>query len=236
MSRRLLSSSDRSTRTALTACWLPAHNRSSRRAGLTAGLPARRPHRRGPRDVVDAWSPAKWLKQSPDAGAQRFISCRLGAKRRHPEKGPSDTCKMATTTAFSHVALACVDPLATERFYTTHFGFQRARVVPLGDKQVVYLKLGDVYLELFPARDKSRPLPRPSEDGPWFPSLRHLAFQVVDVDAQLSAMGADAVKTLGPLNFDEFIPGWRSVWVEDPDGNIVEISQGYVDEANPPPL
>ena len=49
-------------------------------------------------------------------------------------------------------------------------------------------------------------------------------------------MGTDAVITLGPMSFDAFIPGWRTVWVKDPDGNIVEISQGYVDEVNPPPL
>ena len=47
-------------------------------------------------------------------------------------------------------------------------------------------------------------------------------------------MGADAKVTLGPMDFDAFIPGWRTVWVSDPDGNIVEISQGYVDEEDPP--
>ena len=50
----------------------------------------------------------------------------------------------------------------------------------------------------------------------------------------LAAMGADAKITAGPMDFDAFIPGWRSAWVADPDGNIVEISQGYVDEDDPP--
>jgi glyoxylase I family protein len=35
--------------------------------------------------------------------------------------------------------------------------------------------------------------------------------------------------TLGPLDFDGFIKGWRTVWVSDPDGTIVEISQGHKD-------
>jgi glyoxylase I family protein len=43
-------------------------------------------------------------------------------------------------------------------------------------------------------------------------------------------MGNDAVITLGPLSFDDFIPGWKTVWLKDPEGNIVEISQGYQDE------
>jgi glyoxylase I family protein len=47
-------------------------------------------------------------------------------------------------------------------------------------------------------------------------------------------MGAEARVTLGPLDFGDFIPGWRTAWVADPDGNIVEISQGYTDQDNPP--
>ena len=42
--------------------------------------------------------------------------------------------------------------------------------------------------------------------------------------------------TLGPLGFDDWIKGWRSAWIADPEGNIIERSQGYQDEANPPPL
>jgi glyoxylase I family protein len=38
------------------------------------------------------------------------------------------------------------------------------------------------------------------------------------------------------MDFDAFIPGWRSVWVADPEGNIVEISHGFVDEEHPPEL
>lgn len=135
---------------------------------------------------------------------------------------------------FSHVALNCRDPLATERFYCDHFGFERARVIPLGDTQIVFLRCGDVYLELFAAEGEDPP-PRDG-DGPHTAGPRHLAFQVDDVDAQLAAMGEKADVTLGPLDFDDFIPGWRTVWVRDPDGTIVEISQGYRDQADPPSM
>lgn len=134
---------------------------------------------------------------------------------------------------FSHVALNCRDPLATERFYAKHFGFRRARVIPLGSDQIVFLKSGAVYLELFKAQGE--PPGGPAEkDGPGHRGVRHLAFQVDEVDSTLKAMGADARVTQGPLDFGAFIPGWRTVWVADPDGNIVEISQGYTDEENPP--
>ena len=137
--------------------------------------------------------------------------------------------------AFSHMAIACKDPLATERYYTKYFSFKRARVVSLGEEQIVFIRSGDVYLEVFQSKEEAV-TPSFENDGPWFPGWRHMAFQVDDVDAKLAEMGDDARITLGPLSFDDFIPGWRSVWLADPDGNIVEISQGYVDQENPPPL
>jgi glyoxylase I family protein len=59
---------------------------------------------------------------------------------------------------------------------------------------------------------------------------------VDDLDAKLSQMGAEAKLTLGPLDMGQFIPGMRVAWISDPDGNIVELNQGYVDEENPPAL
>ena len=136
-----------------------------------------------------------------------------------------------STQIVSHVALACQDPLVTEKFYTTHFGFRRARVIPLGgNEQIVFIRMQDCafYLELFQSKEDALPRP-PTQDGPWYPAIRHLAFKVDDVDAKLAELGAAARITQGPMNFDAFIPGWRTVWVADPDGNIVEISQGFVD-------
>jgi glyoxylase I family protein len=135
---------------------------------------------------------------------------------------------------FSHIAISAKDPRATEQFYTRHFGFTRARVIDIGGgDQIVFIKSGDVYLEIFRA-ESDAPAPPAGGDGPHFPGVRHLAFKVDDVDAKVAAMGTDARVTLGPLSFDAFIPGWRTVWVADPDGTIVEISQGFVDEEDPP--
>jgi glyoxylase I family protein len=139
---------------------------------------------------------------------------------------------------FSQVALTCQDPIATEKFYCKYFGFKRARVAKLpAGEQIVFIKMMDCafYLELFKA--KEAPIaPPPIDDGPQYPGVRQLAFKVDSVDAKLAEMGNDAKITLGPLGFDDYIPGWRTVWIADPDGNIVEISQGFVDEENPPTL
>jgi glyoxylase I family protein len=137
--------------------------------------------------------------------------------------------------AFHHMAIACNDPIAIERYYSRYFGFKRARVVPLGDTQIVFIKSGEAYLELFQAKE-DLPRERATGDGPWYPEWRHIAFKVDNVDAKLAEMGQDARVTLGPFNFDDFIAGWRTVWVADPEGNIVEITQGFVDQPNPPAL
>jgi glyoxylase I family protein len=52
-----------------------------------------------------------------------------------------------------------------------------------------------------------------------------------DVDAFLASMGDAADVALGPLGFENFLPGWRTAWLRDPDGVIVEISQGFTDES-----
>jgi glyoxylase I family protein len=139
-------------------------------------------------------------------------------------------------TNFAHVGITCKDTATIERFYTKYFGFKRARLIPLSaDDQIIFLKSGSVYLELFKAKADS-PTPPPQNDGHPYPGLRHLAFEVDNVDAKLAELGSAAKIMLGPLNFDDFIAGWRGVWIADPEGNIVEISQGYFDQDTPPPL
>jgi glyoxylase I family protein len=138
-----------------------------------------------------------------------------------------------------HICLNCTDPIATERWYTKHFGFERKRVYLPSDAipfQVVMIGVGDgVELELFPAQGES-PADRGQNDGPTYPGVRHLAFRVNDLDAKLAEMGEDAKVTLGPLDMGGFIEGMRVAWISDPEGNIVELNQGYEDEKSPPPL
>ncbi|MFJ3976755.1 VOC family protein [Streptomyces sp. NPDC090021] len=131
---------------------------------------------------------------------------------------------------WSHVGLNCVDQKTTEDFYTRYFGFSRARVVDLGESRIVFLRKGDAYLELFAA--DTAPARTAHDDGPQAPGrMRHLAFRTDSVDAFLADLGDAAEVTLGPLDFDDFICGWRTVWVRDPDGVIVEVSQGYEDDS-----
>lgn len=131
-------------------------------------------------------------------------------------------------TQFSHIGITCADINQMEKFYTRYFGFENARVIQLEKGKIVFIKSGDVYLELFQAEEES-PIPKAGKDGPVYPALRHLAFTVDDVDAKIEEMGDDANITQGPLDLGDMIPGWKCAWLADPEGNIIEISQGYAD-------
>ena len=134
-----------------------------------------------------------------------------------------------TELSFHHVALTCDSVARTERFYCDNLGFTRKRAFQIGEgKEIVYIGNGSIYLELFP-KEAERPIPVSDRDGPAYPSLRHIAFKVINVDAAIAAMRDRPEISLGPLTFDSFIPGWRSVWIKDPDGNLVELSEGYRD-------
>jgi len=136
---------------------------------------------------------------------------------------------------FGHVAIVCKDPIAVEQYYTKHFGFTRARVYAPGPSQVVMLRAGDFSLELFPSTLEAT-APPVGGAGPEYPGWRHIAFLVSDLDTKLAEMGDDARVTLGPVDMSSFIPGMRVAWIADPEGNVIELNQGYCDEDNPPPL
>jgi glyoxylase I family protein len=135
-----------------------------------------------------------------------------------------------------HISLTCDDPIAVERFYTRHFGFRRARVVDIGQgAQIVFLRGAGTLLELFRAAQPNPLKPAEGDGYPWS-GVRNFSFEVDDVDRKIAEMGSDAVVTAGPLSFDAFVAGWRSAWLRDPAGNLIQITKGYTDQENPPPL
>jgi glyoxylase I family protein len=140
---------------------------------------------------------------------------------------------------WSHVGLNCRDQTETEEFYRRWFGFRRVRVVEDGGVRVVFLRQAEACLELFtadnaPAASPEKPAdPDAGARGDGHPQpgiVRHIAFQVDDLDEFLVRAAGQLTISLGPLTFDRFIPGWKTVWVIDPDGVVVEVSQGYTDQ------
>jgi len=174
-------------------------------------------------------------------GTERFVDAvrdRILAVAATPtEPAAAATASQATASGarLHHVSLTCDDMAAVERFYVKHFGFRRVRVVPTGDGQIVFLRGAGTLLELFRAGQRSPLKPAENDGYPWA-GVRNFSMEVDSVEQTLTDMGQEASVTFGPLDFGEVIPGWRSAWLRDPAGNIVQITQGYVDQENPPPL
>jgi len=130
---------------------------------------------------------------------------------------------------FSHIGVVANDPIKLENFYVKYFGFKRTRVYAPGPDQVVMIKSGDMYFEIFKATEASKD-GAPKEAGPMFPCWRHICFKVDDLDSKLKEIGEAAKITLGPADMSQFIEGMKVAWLADPEGNIIELSQGYKDE------
>ena len=127
--------------------------------------------------------------------------------------------------AVQHVAFGCRNLQATERFYTKHFGFTRARTFNRGQQDEFFLlKLGNTRIELFQAVDRSCSGAE-SQVG-----FRHMAFQVDDLDRAVAGLKADGIKPDNIIDCSGIVPGMRICFFRDPDGNTVELMQGYRDE------
>jgi len=127
--------------------------------------------------------------------------------------------------ALQHIAFNCKDRIAQERFYTTHFGFARARVFnPGAPGEFVMIRRDETCLELFASADASQ---RGGEQAVGF---KHLAFEVDDLDAMVAALVADGVAVEGIIDCAEHVPGMRVCFFNDPEGNRIELVEGYRDE------
>ncbi len=133
-------------------------------------------------------------------------------------------------TAVQHIAFYCRDRLATERFYTKHFGFRRARVFNPGrTDEFVMTRLGPVCLELFQAEDGAEAVS--SAIG-----FSHLCFEVPGLEPFIEALKQDGIE-VGPIeDCSEHLDGQRICFFTDPDGNSVELLEKWEDEEDPPPL
>ena len=128
---------------------------------------------------------------------------------------------------FHHLALNCHDVKAQEAFYANHFGFRRVRTFRAGrPDEFVMLRSGSVCLELFPA-----PSAQGSQPG-GEPALgfRHMAFQVDDLNRAVKGLNDDGVRTEEIMDLSDLAAGLKICFFHDPEGNRIEIMEGYQDE------
>ncbi len=133
--------------------------------------------------------------------------------------------------AVQHIAFNCKDRIAQEKFYTQHFGCRRVRVFKAGQPdQFVMLRVGDVYLELFQA--DAAALDQPA--GPQPIGFKHLAFEVADIEATAAALNAHGTETGRIIDSGDQVPGLKVCFLRDPEGNVIELMEGWQDDPSPP--
>jgi glyoxylase I family protein len=130
--------------------------------------------------------------------------------------------------AINHIALNCSDLAAQEAFYTRHFGFKRSRTFNRGKPDEFFLlKLGSTRLELFPT-DRAKTAAMQGGEQPI--GFKHLAFGVPKLEPVLEALRADGIEPDPIVDVGHITPGFRIVFFRDPEGNILELMEGYQEE------
>ena len=126
---------------------------------------------------------------------------------------------MSALKAIHHIAIICSDYERSKHFYTQVLGLAIIREVYREARQSYKLDLalgGEYVIELF-----SFPAPPPRPSHPEACGLRHLAFQVDDIQAAVAALRKEHVLT-EPIRIDEFT-GKRFTFFSDPDGLPLEL-------------
>jgi len=121
--------------------------------------------------------------------------------------------------AVHHIAIICSNYEASKKFYTDVLGFTTAAEHYREQRQSwkLDLKLGDRYwIELF-----SFPNPPKRVSGPEACGLRHLAFEVSDIEDAVNFLNAKHI-TPEAIRTDEFT-GKRFTFFTDPDGLPLEL-------------
>jgi len=128
---------------------------------------------------------------------------------------------------FHHLALNCRDVKAQGAFYARHFGFKRVRTFRAGrPDEFIILRLGNACLELFPAQEGG---PGRSDQAQAV-GFKHLAFEVDDLDRTVGELKADGVQPEAIMDLSAMAEGLRICFFNDPEGNRIEIMEGYQDE------
>ena len=131
---------------------------------------------------------------------------------------------MQGITSIGHVAIKVKDLDKSLDYYVNKLGFPEMLRLKKDDGSVwpVYLRITDMqYLEVFPGADSDR-APGWDSNG-----LNHVCLTVDDIDKVLAQISAAGLTLLLPLK--TAIDGNRQAWLEDPDGNRIELMEMAAD-------
>jgi lactoylglutathione lyase len=127
---------------------------------------------------------------------------------------------MRGISGIGHVAIKVTDLDRSLAYYVGKLGFSEMLRLKKDDGSVwlVYLRITDAqYLEVFPGAENDR-APGWNANG-----LNHVCLTVDDLDEVLTDVAAAGLKLLLPLK--TAVDGNRQAWLEDPDGNRIELME-----------
>ena len=125
-------------------------------------------------------------------------------------------------TSLHHIAIICSDYERSKRFYTEVLGLTIIREVYRAERQSYKLDLtlnGQYLIELFSFPDPPARVSRPEATG-----LRHIAFQVADIESAVKELANKGILT-EPIRIDEST-GKKFTFFSDPDGLPIELYEG----------
>jgi glyoxylase I family protein len=118
-----------------------------------------------------------------------------------------------------HIAIICSDYQQSKHFYCTVLGLTVIREIYRKERESYKLDLalnGEYIIELFSFPDPPHRLSRPEATG-----LRHLAFEVNDIDKSIKILEEKGIIT-EPVRTDEHT-GKRFTFIFDPDNLPIEL-------------
>jgi glyoxylase I family protein len=117
-----------------------------------------------------------------------------------------------------HIAIICSDYARSKAFYSDMLGLPVIREVHRVERESwkCDLDAGNAQIELFSFPDPPPRVTRPEAAG-----LRHLAFTVADIDAEVARLATCGVEC-EPIRVDEHT-GQRFTFFSDPDGLPIEL-------------
>jgi lactoylglutathione lyase len=127
---------------------------------------------------------------------------------------------MKGIAGLAHVAIKVTDLDRSLDFYVGKLGFKEMLRLNKDDGSVwlVYLRItDDQYLEIFPGAENDR---APGWDAN---GMNHMCLAIDDINALLKEIEAAGIPLLLPLKLA--LDGNWQAWIEDPDGNRIELMQ-----------
>ncbi|MCB9992885.1 MAG: VOC family protein [Hyphomicrobiaceae bacterium] len=127
---------------------------------------------------------------------------------------------MKGITSVGHVAIKVTDVDRSLDYYRDRLGFEEMLRLHHDDGSLwlVYLRItDDQYLEIFPGAENDR-APGWNANG-----VNHICFLIDDLDATCARIEATGITLMSPPKAGA--DGNRQAWLEDPDGNRIEMME-----------